>query len=130
MNLDFEVVPQKSVTVVRCRGRLTYGPETEEFARITRHALDTAKEVVLQMAEVSQIDSGGIGALGALYMAAHNRNAEVKLAALHARVAETLRITGLDMLFDIRDSESAAITAFARKEKLPVIDLEGAAQAS
>jgi anti-anti-sigma regulatory factor len=62
--------------------------------------LETAKEVVFQMADVTQIDSVGVGALGTLFMAAHNREAKIKLAALHPRVAEVLRITNLEMLFE------------------------------
>ena len=77
-----------------------------------RQLLNTNKQIVLQMAGVTQIDSGGVGALGEAYIAAHNRDAEIKLAALSSRVAEVLRITGLDLLFDIYTSETDAVKAF------------------
>ena len=93
--------------------------------RATRQFLETTKEIVLQMADVTQIDSGGVGALGTAFMAAHNREAEIKLAALHPRVAEVLRITGLDLLFDIRSSESEAVAAFSTKESAAAVRLEG-----
>jgi len=69
------------------------------------------------MADVTQVDSGGVGALGAVFMAAHNRGAKIKLAALHPRVAEVLRVTNLEMLFDIRSSETEAVAAFLSKER-------------
>ena len=116
MDLDLQIASFKNVSVLRCRGRLIYGPEAAEFVRVTRQALATTKEIVLQLADVTQIDSGGVGALGTVYMAAHNQEAEIKLAALHPRVAEVLRITGLELLFDIRSSESEAIAAFELKE--------------
>lgn len=75
------------------------------------------------MAEVSQIDSGGVGALGAAFVAAHNRGAEIKLAELHPRVADVLRITGLDLMFDIHKSEGEALGAFQRKERPAALGL-------
>ena len=66
----------------------------------------------MQMASVTQIDGGGVDALGEAFVAAHNRDAEIKLAALSPRVAEVLRITGLDLLFDTHTSEADAVKAF------------------
>lgn len=125
MELELQIASHEKVSIIRCRGRLTYGPETEELVRAGRQALETTKKLVLQMADVTQIDSGGVGAIGAVFIAAHNRDAEIKLAALHPRVAEVLRITGLDLLFDIRKSESEAVTAFARNERPFAIGLDG-----
>jgi anti-sigma B factor antagonist len=126
VDLELQIASSENVSVLRCRGRLIYGPETEEFVRAARQVIATTKEIVLQMADVTQIDSGGVGALGTAFMAAHNREAEIKLAALHPRVAEVLRITGLELLFDIRNSESEAIRAFVTKEGSAA--LEGAAE--
>jgi anti-sigma B factor antagonist len=89
-----------------------------EFVRATKEALDTSKEIVLQMAEVTRIDSGGIGALGSVMITARKRNAEIKLAMLPPRVREILRITGLDLLFDIYISESDAVAAFSTKSNV------------
>ena len=118
MDLELQIASHENVSVLRCRGKLTYGPETNELVRTARQALEKTKEIVLQMADVTQIDSGGVGALGAVLISARNRDAEVKLATLHPRVAEVLRITGLELLFDIRTSESEAIAAFLAKRAL------------
>ena len=112
MELDIQIVSRSGVAVIRCRGRLIYGEEAAELGRIVRKVLDTNRHIVLQMADVSQIDSGGVGALGAAFMAAHNRDGEIKLAALSRRTAEVLRITALERLFEICSSENAAIDAF------------------
>ena len=119
VGLALEIVSCENVSVLRCRGRLTYGSETNELVRTARQVLETTKEIVLQMAEVTQIDSGGVGALGSVLISARNRDAEVKLATLHPRVAEVLRITGLELLFDIRTSESEAIAAFSSQRPQP-----------
>jgi anti-anti-sigma factor len=112
VELELQIASHENVSLVRCRGKLIYGPEAAELVRIARQVLETAKEVVFQMEDVTQIDSGGVGALGTVFMAAHNREAKIKLAALHPRVAEVLRITNLEMLFDIRKSEGEAVEAF------------------
>ena len=130
MDLEIQIASNKNVSVLRCRGRLLYGPETAELVRTVRQVLETRKEIVLQMADVTQIDSGGVGALGTVFTAAHNREAEIKLAALHPRVAEVLRITGLDLLFDIRDSESEALAVFLKKQRSDAMDLTGTAESA
>jgi len=60
--------------------------------------------------------------------AAQNREAEIKLAALHPRVAEVLRLTDLELLFDIRNSESEVLAAFLTKERSATMGLAGAAE--
>jgi len=121
MELEIQIITRTGVAVVRCRGRLIYGEEASELGRVLRQLLNTTKQIVLQMERVSQIDSGGVGALGAAYMAAHNREAEIKLAALSPRVGEVLRITALGRLFDIHNSESEAINAFSAPQKTAAI---------
>ena len=121
MELEIQIITRTGVAVVRCRGRLIYGEEASEFGRVLRQLLNTTKQIVLQMERVSQIDSGGVGALGGAYMAAHNREAEIKLAALSPRVGEVLRITALERLFDVHSSESDAINAFSTPEKTAAI---------
>ena len=61
-----------SVAVIRCRGRLICGQEAAELVRTFRQLLDTTKQIILQLADVTQIDSGGVGALGEASVAAHN----------------------------------------------------------
>ena len=114
MELELQIVAHASVAVIRCRGRLIYGQEGRELVRAVRQTLDTNKQIVLQLAGVTQIDSGGVGVLGEAFVAARNREAEIKLADLSPRVAEVLRITRLDGLFDIHTSETDAVEAFFR----------------
>jgi anti-sigma B factor antagonist len=114
VELELQIVTLASVAIVRCRGRLIYGQESSELDHTLRRLLKTTKQIVLHMADVTQIDSGGVGVLGAAFMAAHNREGVIKLANLAPRVEEVLRITGLVRLFDVHDSETEAIEAFSR----------------
>lgn len=117
MELELQIVTHASVAAVRCSGRLIYGQEASEFVRTLRQLLNTTKQIVLQLADVTRIDSGGVGALAEAFMAAHNREAEIKLATLSPRVEEVLRITALELLFDIHSSETEAVEAFSRSSK-------------
>lgn len=117
VELQLQIVKQAGATLVRCSGRLIYGPEAAEFVCTLRQLLNTTKKIVLNLACVSQIDSGGVGALGEVFMAAHNREAEIKLAALSPRVREVLRITALEWLFEIHNSETEAVEAFSSSSK-------------
>src|SRR5579864_7951342 len=117
VELALQIVSQENVAVIRCRGRLIYGQESDEFVRTLRQLLDTTQRIVLQLADVTQIDSGGVGALGGAFVTAHRREAEIKLAALSPRVADVLRITALDRLFEIHGSEADAIDAFTSLQK-------------
>ena len=117
MELELQIVTHASVAAVRCSGRLIYGQEASEFVRTLRQLLNTTKQIVLQLADVTRIDSGGVGALAEAFMAAHNREAEIKLATLSPRVEEVLRITALELLFDIHNSETEAVEAFSRSSK-------------
>ena len=94
MGLALQIVSCENVSVIRCRGKLTYGPETNELVRTARQVLETTKQIVLQMAEVTQIDSGGIGALGSVLISARNRDAEVKLATLHQELPKSYASPG------------------------------------
>ena len=117
MELELQIVSHASIAVIRCRGRLIYGQEAAELVRTLRQLLNTTKQIVLQFADVTQIDGGGVGVLGEAFVAAHNREAEIKLAILSQRVREVLRTTALDRLFDMHSSETDTIEAFFRPSK-------------
>jgi anti-sigma B factor antagonist len=121
MELRLETVARNGVAILRCHGRLAYGEATAELDHAVRVLFDSSKQIVLQLANVSMMDSGGVGTLGALFMAAHNRGAEIKLAALSPRVEEVLRVTGLSVLLDTYDDEQEAVEAFLHPHPQPTV---------
>jgi anti-sigma B factor antagonist len=110
--LRLQTISRGGVAVLRCGGKLVYGDATAELDRSVRSLFEVSKQIVLDLSDVSTIDSAGVGTLGALFMAAHNREAEIKLGGLSGRVEEVLRVTGLKMLFDVYDSYTDAVEAF------------------
>ena len=69
---------------------------------------------MLDLGDVTHIDSGGLGTLVGLYTAARNVGGDIKLANLGSRVNELLQITKLVTVFDVLDKAEDAIASFNR----------------
>ncbi|MDC0721438.1 STAS domain-containing protein [Nannocystis bainbridge] len=103
----------EDVTVLAPRGKLTI--ETGSTLRdAVRAALDNgARKLVLNLSEVTTVDSSGIGELVSAYTTANNQNARLKLAAVPPRVHDVLLITRLLSVFEVHESEDEAVRSFA-----------------
>lgn len=101
------------VTVVDCVGRITLGEGASTF-RDTLRDLVTAgnKKLLLNMAEVSYIDSSGIGEMVSGYTSVSNQGGQVKLLNLTKRVKDLLQITKLYTVFEVFDDEAHAVRSF------------------
>jgi anti-sigma B factor antagonist len=101
------------ILVIGCSGRIVFGEESSLLREEVKKALaDGAKRVVLNLGEVTYIDSGGLGTLVALHTTAHNAGASIKLANLTKRVGDLLQVTKLLTVFEVHDSEYEALEAF------------------
>ncbi len=103
------------IVIVDLSGRITLG----EGAVVLR---DTVKEIssrgekkiLLNLGDVTYIDSSGIGELVAAFTSVKNAGGELKLLNLTKKVHDLLQITKLYTVFDVQDSEASAIAAFSR----------------
>jgi anti-sigma B factor antagonist len=103
------------IVVVDCAGRIVFGEETAELRDQVKALLSTNRRAILNLAEVTYIDSGGLGTLVALYTTARNAGGSLKLARLTQRVGDLLQITKLLTVFEVYNSEEEAVQSF-RKE--------------
>ena len=102
------------VTVLQLVGRVTLGEESNQLRTRLKDILSQGKKrLVLDLAEVSYIDSAGLGTLVAGFTSAQNQGANLKLANLTKRFHEQLNITKLVTVFDIYDSVDGAVKSFA-----------------
>ena len=69
--------------------------------------------LVLNLADVSYIDSSGLGELVACYLLAQRHGCTIKLANLDGRMKDVLVLTRLLSLFESHPSEREAIRSFA-----------------
>ena len=101
------------VTVLDLSGRITLGEGSVQLRDAIRGLIGKGKKnVLLNMGEVSYIDSSGLGELVSAYTTAKNQQAEVKLLNLTRKVHDLLQLTKLYTVFDIKDDEASAIASF------------------
>jgi anti-sigma B factor antagonist len=99
------------VTVVTCNGRIVQGKESLALQHLLDDLLPFGPDVILHLGGIDFIDSSGLGLL--VRYAARTRHAggRVRLCAMSAKVAEVLRITKLETVFDTYASEADAVAA-------------------
>ena len=101
------------VTVLQLIGRVTLGEESSQLRTKLKDLLSQGRtRLVLDLAEVTYIDSAGLGALVAGFTSAQNQGANLKLANLTKRFNEQLHITKLVTVFDVYNSVQDAIKSF------------------
>jgi anti-sigma B factor antagonist len=101
------------VTVVQLSGRVTLGDESNQLrTKIKAILAEGKKRLVMDLGNVSYIDSDGLGTLVAGYTSSQNQGAGMKLANLTKRFREQLNITKLVTVFEVYGSVEEAIKSF------------------
>jgi len=102
------------VTVVDAVGRLTLGEGSSLFRDAVRGLVAQGnKKIILNLGEVTYIDSSGIGELVSAFTTVTNQGGSFKLLSLTKRVQDLLQITKLYTVFEVFDDEAAAVGSFA-----------------
>jgi anti-sigma B factor antagonist len=102
------------VIIVDLSGKITLGEGGLTLRDEVRKLLAAgSKKIVMNLAEVNYIDSSGLGELVSAYTAVKNAGGELKLLNLTSKVRDLLVITKLVTVFDVKDDEAAAVSAFA-----------------
>jgi anti-sigma B factor antagonist len=100
--------------VVDVAGRITLGEGSSALRDSVREMVSKGqKKILLNLGEVSYIDSSGIGELVSAFTTVTNGGGQLKLLNLTKRVKDLLQITKLYTVFDVHDSEVSAIRSFA-----------------
>jgi anti-sigma B factor antagonist len=102
------------IIVADCAGRIVLGEESSELRDRVEALLAQGSRIVLNLGEVTYIDSGGVGTLVALYTTAQNTGGSIKLANLTRRVDDLLQITKLITIFDVYDMEEEAVESLRK----------------
>ncbi len=102
------------VTVIDAVGRITLGEGSSTFRDMIRDmAAAGNKKVLLNLGEVSYIDSSGIGELVSGFTTITNHGGNLKLLNLTKRVKDLLQITKLYTVFEVHDDEAGAVRSFS-----------------
>jgi anti-sigma B factor antagonist len=113
--MDVKVTIQEvdGVSAVGLHGRIVLGAESGALRETVKGLLaEGKKKVVLNMADVTYIDSAGLGILVAAYVSAKTQGASIRLCALGNKFREVLQITRLLTIFEVYDTPAAAIASF------------------
>jgi anti-sigma B factor antagonist len=103
------------VSVLDLEGRIVLGEESSALRERVKNLLgQDHKKIILNMGNVSYIDSAGLGALVASYTSAKNQGAILKLVNLGGKFREVLQVTKLLTVFEVYDTEQAAISSFPK----------------
>jgi anti-sigma B factor antagonist len=101
------------VAVVDMSGRITLGEGSVVLRDTVRELLGKSeKKILLNLGDVTYIDSSGIGELVSAFTSVRNQQGQLKLLKLTKKVHDLLQITKLYTVFEIYDDEAAAIASF------------------
>lgn len=101
------------VTVLDLGGRITLGEGSVQLRDAVRDLISKGqKKIVLNLGEISYMDSSGMGELVTAYTSVKNQGGELKLINLTKKIEDLMQITKLVTVFDIYDDEAKAIAAF------------------
>jgi anti-sigma B factor antagonist len=103
------------ITIVDLSGRITLGEGSVVLRDSIKDLLGKGqKKILLNLGDVSYIDSSGIGELVSAFTSVRNQGGELKLLNLTKKVHDLLQITKLYTVFDVKDDEATAISAFSK----------------
>jgi anti-sigma B factor antagonist len=114
MDLKIEKRQVNGVTIVPCQGRIMFGDEANALRDFLKEALAETPRMVLNLAGVTYIDSGGLGTLVGVYSSARSAGDDIKLTGLGQRLRDVLQITKLATVFEVFNTEQEALTALGR----------------
>lgn len=108
------------IAVLDLAGRLT----STDGAGLLKEAVDRLiaagrTQFVLNLSELSYMDSGGLGEIIACYSATVRVHGAIKLAHTTERIQDLLSITKLITVFDTYDTEQLALDSFPRADVTP-----------
>ena len=102
------------VTVVDLSGRITLGEGSTVLRDTVRELLGRGqKKILLNLGDVTYIDSSGIGELVSGFTTVANQGGQLKLLNLTKKVHDLLQITKLYTVFEVHNEEAAAIRSFS-----------------
>ncbi|HEX2463760.1 MAG TPA: STAS domain-containing protein [Thermoanaerobaculia bacterium] len=104
---------RQGVTVLEPKGKITIGSGDIALRDSVIEALDSgSRKILINLKDVSTIDSSGIGELVAAYTTVTNRGGKLKLVGLPPKVSDILQITQLVTVFEVMESEEEAVDSF------------------
>lgn len=107
-----------NVIILDIGGHLTIGESNVALEKTIHRLLGEGQQkILLNLADVSYIDSSGLGELISSRVAVNREGGQIKLLHLTHSLCELMMITKLLTVFDVYESESEAVTSFKPRPK-------------
>ncbi|HZS47050.1 MAG TPA: STAS domain-containing protein [Blastocatellia bacterium] len=101
------------ITILDLSGKITIGEGSVQLREKVRQLLnDGKKKILLNLGDVSYVDSSGIGELVSSYTTTRNQGGQLKLLNLTKKIQDLLSITKLLTVFETFDNERAALDSY------------------
>jgi|SRR5579863_7991840 len=97
--LTLQTRPWEDAFIVQCKGRLTM-EHSDAMKTHVRNLLPAKKRIILDLNEVSRMDSAGLGAIVAVYIAAKKGGCELVLINYNKSIKDLLGLTNLLAVFE------------------------------
>jgi anti-sigma B factor antagonist len=108
--MKVNVRQRDGVTILDLKGKITIGVGDVALRNAVQDVINSgANRVIINLHDVTTIDSSGVGELVSAYTTARNRGAQLRLENLPAKVSDILQITQLITVFDVFDTEDEAV---------------------
>ncbi|HSE97592.1 MAG TPA: STAS domain-containing protein [Blastocatellia bacterium] len=111
--MDIKERVVEGVSVLDLGGKIVLGEGDLQIKERIRDLLaDGQRRILLNLGDVSYIDSAGLGALISGYTTVRREGGQLKLVNLTKRIQDLLAITKLITVFDTYDTEKEAIASY------------------
>ena len=101
------------VTVLDLGGKITIGEGSVSLRGAIKRLIEEGKKkILLNLGNVSYVDSSGIGELVSSFTTINREGGQLKLLNLSQKIQDLMTITKLHTVFDVYDEETAALNSF------------------
>ena len=102
-----------NAAIIDLNGRITLGEDTQTLRDEFRSLIAQGKKnIILNLKNVSYVDSAGLGELVGAYTTAANQGGSVKLLNAQGKIRDLMQITKLYTVFQTYDNEQEAVRSF------------------
>jgi len=112
MSLIIKTRKVDGVSVLDLSGKLTIGEPVMQLRDALRaHVASGETRILVNLADVTYVDSSGLGELVSSYTTVRNKGGDVKLLKLTAKIKDLLQMTKLLTVFEVYDDEAKAVAS-------------------
>ena len=122
MSLSLDSRSCGRVYVIKCSGKIVAGEESRILEAALTRTLQDSNRVVLNAADVTRVDSSGMGLMVRFLCRIKNNGGDFRLAGPQPFLRSLLEMTKLSSIFRVYDTEEEALVSFLKEPAVPAKD--------